>query len=265
MDSFYTANEYHTPPDVPKGLAARVLPGTAPAFYWYVLRIILWARSLAVNGKFGDAALAEGGLRFARYTEACGGRLHVTGLDSLRTTTTPAVFVANHMSVLETFLLPGMIVPIKPLKFVVKESLVSHPLFGPIMSALDPITVTRTNTRDDLRNVLEQGAEALRSGRSMCIFPQSTRRPVFVQSTFNSLGARLAHRAAAPIIPVALKTDLWGIGKRVKDVGRVDTSKEVRFAFGEVIRPTQHPKTAHEQVLEFLKQHLPAWGVPWSD
>ena len=33
----------------------------------------------------------------------------------------PAVIVGNHMSTLETFALPGLVVPFKPLTFVVKH------------------------------------------------------------------------------------------------------------------------------------------------
>jgi len=260
----FTATEYETPAERPTGLAMRLLPGRTAPFYWYVLKSILWGRSRGVKGEFDDEALVECSLRFAEYTEVCGGRLHVTGLDSLRSTPGAVVFVANHMSVLETFLLPGMIGQAKPLEFVVKESLVSHPLFGPLLQSLGAITVTRKNIREDLRCVLEQGTRALHSGRSMCVFPQSTRRTDFVESMFNTMGARLAHRAGVAVIPIALRTDFWQNGKLIKDMGRIDCARDIQFAFGQPIPPADHPKIVHQQVLEFLRQHLPAWGVSWT-
>ena len=57
----------------------------------------------------------------------------------------PVVIIANHMSMLETVLIPGLVVPVNELAIVVKESLLRYPLFGPVMRAVKPIAVTRRN------------------------------------------------------------------------------------------------------------------------
>jgi 1-acyl-sn-glycerol-3-phosphate acyltransferase len=79
----------------------------------------------------------------------------------------PVVFVGNHMSTLETFVLPCVIQPVNRVAFVVKESLLTTPFFGPVMRSRDPVVVGRKNPREDLKTVLEQGAEKIKNGISV--------------------------------------------------------------------------------------------------
>ena len=58
----------------------------------------------------------------------------------------------------------------------------------------------------------------LRNGMSVIIFPQTTRIMDFDRKQFNSMGVKLAKRAQVPVVPIALKTDAWGVGKWIKDL-----------------------------------------------
>ena len=82
------------------------------------------------------------------------------------------LFISNHMSTLETMILPSIIGPHKELTFVVKESLVKHPLFGDVMRSRNPIVVGRTDPRKDLEAVMNGGVDLLNNGISIVIFPQ---------------------------------------------------------------------------------------------
>ena len=95
---------------------------------------------------------------------------------------------------------------------MVKESLLKYPFFGPVLGSREPIVVGRSNPREDLVAVLEGGEARLKQGRSVIVFPQSTRSSVFDPAHFNTIGVKLAKRAGVPVIPVALKTDAWGNG-----------------------------------------------------
>lgn len=117
--------------------------------------------------------------------------------------------------------------------FVVKDSLVKHPFFGPIMRARNPIVVSRSNSREDFQTVMKRGQELLSEGISIIIFPQSTRTVEFKPKEFNSLGVKLARTAKVQVIPVAIKTDFWGNDKYLKDLGPIDRSKPIHMAFGE--------------------------------
>ena len=144
--------------------------------------------------------------------------------------------------------------------FIVKRELTQYPVFGHVMRSRDPILVGRENPREDLKAVLEGGTQRLQAGISIIVFPQTTRTPVFDPASFNSIGVKLAKRAQVPVVPIALKTDAWGNGRLVKDVGRIDPRREVHFAFGEPLRVQGNGAGEHQQVIDFVRRHLEAWG-----
>ncbi len=229
-------------------------------FHVRVLLVYVVARKSIRRGTFDLEAY--GGRSFAslRAVEGAGGKVLVTGLEHLASVPGPVVFVGNHMSTLETLLLPGLILPFKDVAFVVKESLLQYPVFGPIMRSVKHIAVGRANPRDDLKVVLTRGQEMLQSGISVVIFPQATRSAVFDVSAFNSLGVKLASKAGVPVIPVALKTDFMGNGRVFKDLGYIDNRKVVQIAFGAPLAASATGREAHEAVVEWVGSHLREWG-----
>jgi 1-acyl-sn-glycerol-3-phosphate acyltransferase len=128
------------------------------------------------------------------------------------------------------------------------------------MRSRDPITVGRKNPREDLKAVLEGGAARLLAGTSIVIFPQTTRSPVFNPAEFNTIGVKLAKRAGVPVVPIALRTDAWGNGKYLKDFGRIDPSKKIRFSFGTPMRITSRGDEEHQKIVEFISGKLKEWG-----
>jgi 1-acyl-sn-glycerol-3-phosphate acyltransferase len=222
--------------------------------------IYVVARRMIRRGVFDLEAYAERSYKSVRVTEDAGGRIEVTGLEHLAAVNGPAVIIGNHMSSLETIMLSGMILPFRQVAFVVKQALIDHPIFGPIMRTVKVIPVGRTNPREDLKAVLTQGEALLREGVSVVIFPQATRSVAFDIEAFNTLGAKLAARAGVAVIPLALKTDFMGNGKWVKDIGPVDPRKTIHYAFGAPIQVQDNGKQAHEAVVEFIRSHIRQWG-----
>jgi 1-acyl-sn-glycerol-3-phosphate acyltransferase len=230
------------------------------AFYSRILPIVFRASAKARQGVYDDAAWSASSLETLHALEHIGARFDISGLDHVAALEGPCLFIGNHMSTLETFVLPVLLVPFKRVTFVVKRSLVEYPIFGHVMRSRDPITVGRTNPRDDLMSVLEGGAERLAKGISIVIFPQTTRAPAFDPKEFNTIGVKLAKRASVPVIPFALKTDAWGNGRLHKDFGRIDPSKTVHFAFGAPLRIAGRGSEEHEAIIRFISAHLTEWG-----
>jgi 1-acyl-sn-glycerol-3-phosphate acyltransferase len=138
-----------------------------------------------------------------------------------------------------------------------------YPLLGRILQTLEPVTVTRGDPRADLKKVLTGGEEQLRKGRSVVIFPQTTRSTGFDPSAFNTLGVKLAARVGVPAMPLALRTDFWSPGRFIKDFGPIRPNNNIHFAFGPPLEVTKATaRSAHEQVVAFLRTHLSSWGVP---
>ncbi len=238
-------------------LMAKIFPGLT--FYTDVIGTILKAGAKAKRGKYDNAEWCRSSLSILRALERVGIKVEITGVDHFSKIGGPCVFLANHMSTLETFVLPVIIAPVKPVTFVVKKSLVEYPVFGHVMRSRDPITVGRVSPREDLKTVLEEGTERLASGVSIIIFPQTTRYLDFDPGTFNSIGIKLAKKANVPVVPIALKTDAWGNGKYLKDFGKVHPSRRVYFAFGEPLWVKDRGAREHRQVIQFIANRLKEW------
>jgi 1-acyl-sn-glycerol-3-phosphate acyltransferase len=155
--------------------------------------------------------------------------------------------------------LPGIIHPLKNSTFVVKRGVVEYPIFKHLILSLQPIVVDRVNPRADLQTVLVGGAKAIARGQSVIVFPQTTRVLSFDPQQFNSIGIKLARRTGVPIVPIAVRTDAWRIGRFIKDFGPIDPSKPVHFAFGEAIDPGERGNDAHRASIAFIQSKLEAW------
>lgn len=261
--------EYHSDPAVVargrRGVP-RWMPGATVYFYTVVARAMNDAASRARSADgLSDTFFVKRSNDLLRAAERCGTDVHVTGLDRVQEQCShgPVVFVGNHMSTLETFTLPGVLLPFTPLTFVLKQELMSFPLLGTILQTLEPVTVSRDDPRGDLKKVLSEGTERVHGGRSVTVFPQTTRRTDFDPSSFNTLGVKLAARADVPAIPLALRTDFWSTGRFIKDFGPIRPNNSIHFAFGEPIPvDRRNSREAHRAVVDFLRENLSQWGVP---
>ena len=196
-----------------------------------------------------------------KLLEEVGAKFQIEGIDNIKKVKDePVVFVGNHMSTLETMILPGIILPIKNVIFVVKKSLLTFPIFGHIMRATKPIAVGRVNPREDLKTVMNEGIEILKSGTSIIIFQQSHRNPNFDSENFSSLGVKLAQKAGVKVVPIALKTDFWGNAKVIRDFGPIRREEKVHFAFGEPMVIEGNGKENNEKIIKFIEEHLKKWG-----
>ena len=171
------------------------------AFYAGFLNIVLDARRMAVKGQYSREELIRSSFQVIHNLEKLGAQFEVKGLDNLRKDSEPVVIAGNHMSTLETTAFPCIVGTSRDCTFVVKRSLVTNSVFGPVMRSLDPIDVERKDPRRDLDSVLTKGVELLEKGISVILFPQATRKAGFDPETFNSLGVKLAKRAGVITVP----------------------------------------------------------------
>ena len=229
-------------------------------FYMQLFLIMYRAGKVARAGNYSGDRWIYDSICVAKAIEHVGAMLHIDGIENLDFAG-PCVFESNHMSTLETMLLPGIIQPRKDTTFVVKDSLLRYPCLGPVLQAREPIALARVNPREDLKLVLGKGTEILSSGRSIIIFTQGTRKTEVNTHDFNSLAVKLAKKAGVPIVPVALKTDVWSGGALFKDFGKIDPGIPVHFAIGKPVAiESASGKEEHEAIVRFIKDHYDAWN-----
>ncbi|MCP5046732.1 MAG: 1-acyl-sn-glycerol-3-phosphate acyltransferase [bacterium] len=252
-------DSYDTPADTYRYLGDRLFFNSRWWFYFLFAGIVIRSNRIAAKGNYDNDQWLSNSFDVMKRIEGCGGRFHIRGLENLRKSNEPVVIISNHMSTLETVVLPAVILPSRPLTFVVKEKLLKGPIFGPVMRAVGPISVGRVNPRDDLREVMSKGKEILENGKSLVIFPQSTRLPGFDPAKFNSLGVKLAGKAGVKVVPLAIKTDFWGDSKLIKGFGPINREKPIYMTFGEPMTVAGNGKAEHQQVVEFIASHLEGW------
>ena len=255
----FTNGSYHTPQN--RGAVLSRLSPSLP-FYARLIAIVMRSSRRARRGRYDTWDWAASSFDVFKALERVGVQFHITGADNIAGQDGPCLFIGNHMSTLETFILPCIIVPFKDVTFVVKKSLIDYPVFKYVMRSRDPVTVGRTNPRDDLRAVLDGGSEILKSGRSIVIFPQTTRTNVFDPGEFNTIGIKLAKKAGVPVIPIALRTDAWGTGRRLKDFGPIDPAKTVHFAFGSPLHVADRGTGEHRAIIAFITAKLKMLARP---
>jgi len=250
-------NSYESPARIP-GWFSRRFPSIS--YYSTMFRLTWLCSRDAKNGRLDLEKQVWYGNEYVRALESVGIRFDVQNFNSFRKIKEPCVFVSNHMSTLETLVFCPIIEPNRRITYIIKESLIRYPVFKHIMIEQDPIVVTRKKPREDLRHVLKEGQERLRKGKSVIVFPQTTRSTIFNPENFNTIGIKLASRASVPVIPVALKTDAWGTNKRfLKEFGRIDPSKTVHITFDDPIWIQGNGKAEHQHIISFIQSKLEEW------
>ena len=113
----------------------------------------------------------------------------------------PVLYVANHQSYADMPLL--FYVAKHQLSFVAKSSLKGSPAFGSWIDASRGLYIDRGDARSSLQTI-NQGAELLKQGFSLVIFPEGTRSRSSEMGRFKPGSLKLATKAGVPIVPVTI-------------------------------------------------------------
>ena len=138
------------------------------------------------------------------------------------------LIAVKHQSMLETM---EMVRLTQQPVIVIKKELADIPLFGRMTRRYGVIAVERSAGAKALRALVEDGRQAVESGRPVIIYPEGTRVRVGESPPLRSGFAALYRALALPVVPVAVDSGrLWGRGL----VHRTGT---VTLKVGEVIPP----------------------------
>src|SRR5437762_5402451 len=140
----------------------------------------------------------------------------------------PHLIAVKHQSMFETIEIPRIAnLPV----IVMKKALADIPLFGWLTRRYGVIPVERSAGAKALRALVEQGRNAVATGRSVIIYPEGTRVRPGQTPALRSGFAGLYRALGLPVVPVAVDSGrLWGRGL-------VKRSGTVTFKIGETIPP----------------------------
>jgi 1-acyl-sn-glycerol-3-phosphate acyltransferase len=122
----------------------------------------------------------------------------------------PLLIAVKHQSMFETLEMVRLTnLPI----IVMKKELADIPLFGLLTRRYGVIPVERSAGAKALRNLVEEGKQAIASGRSVIIYPEGTRVLVGETPELKSGFAALYRALGLRVLPIALDSGrLWGRG-----------------------------------------------------
>ena len=256
----FRGDSYDTPEDNKASLMYKLMLKSRWYFYFNNFRVFWKTGRCGKKGELDQIKQVAYSNENLRLIEKCGGKVHIRGLDNLRALNgQPVVMIGNHMSLLETAVFHSVMRGVVDFTFVIKKQLLDIPYFKEIMISLEAIPVGRDNPREDLRAVMTEGKRLLEAGRSVIVFPQSTRSEEFDPEKFNSIGIKLAKNAGVPIVPFALKTDFLGNGKKFRDLGPVRPERQVWFEFAPACQVDGNGQSNQQEIIRFIQEHLAEW------
>src|SRR5262249_20779655 len=114
----------------------------------------------------------------------------------------PTIYASNHQSTSD---IPALLaaLPVN-IRFVAKKQLRWVPIVGWYLQLAGHIIVDRSNTRSAIAS-LDRGAQKIRAGTSILVFPEGTRSPHRRILPFKKGPFALALKAGVPICPVTVE------------------------------------------------------------
>lgn len=131
-----------------------------------------------------------------------GGDFRVLGRENIPPEPRACVFIGNHQSDFDIAMITGL--TDKPLSFVAKIEMKRVPLLRDWMELLNCVFMDRQSPRQSMEAILE-GIRLVKGGISMVIYPEGTRSKDGVVREFKAGSFKLATKAGAPIVPVAVE------------------------------------------------------------
>jgi len=131
---------------------------------------------------------------------AAGVRVEVTGVENIPKEDN-ILFVSNHQGIADIPVILSFIP--KPIGFIAKKELAIVPLINVWMLAFHCIFIDRGNIKS-AHEVIEKGAENIRHGYPMAVFPEGTRSRGEKMGVFKRGSLKLALKSEAIIVPLTI-------------------------------------------------------------
>ena len=170
----------------------------------YMLIVFVFGLISTISGPFlgylnRHRLLTTAGMLINRALSlTCGINVQVDGLENVPHT--PCVILSKHQSTWEVFFLQRLFMPVST---ILKQELLKIPFFGWGIRLMHPIAIDRSNPRQAMKQVMQQGTQRISEGNRVVIYPEGSRIPFGKIGKYGRSGAALAIAAGVPIIPVA--------------------------------------------------------------
>ena len=187
-----------------------------------------------------------------RVFDLTGSTMTVKGLENIPKET--CLYASNHLSFLDIIVLEKTLPEDKRAGFIAKDSLKKIPGLSAWMELIRCIFLNRSDPKEGLKSILK-GADYLKEGYNMCIFPEGTRCKEGQLGDFKPASLKMAQKAKVPVVPVAI-TGTSSILEENR--GLSIKPAKVTVTFGEPIRIHELPRPEQKKAVDDVKQTIQA-------
>lgn len=159
-----------------------------------------------IIGKFNPDLKSRSSLAIVNWAFRCvlffaGTKITVIGEENVPKDT-PVLYIGNHRSYFD-IVMTYVRVP-RLTGYIAKKEMIKIPLLSVWMKYLHCLFLDRENIKEGLKTILE-AIEKIKSGISICIFPEGTRnKTVDTFLEFHEGSFKIAEKSGCPIIPMAI-------------------------------------------------------------
>lgn len=205
---------------------------------WYIEKTKGEKAAVDYSGKVGED--------WARYTIHRAIEMNVTVVGKENIPNEPCCYIGNHTSILDIPLLIDSVG--KCMGFVAKKEMVKTPVIGYWMGKYNCVPLDRENPREAIK-VIREGAENIKNGYSMAIFPEGTRSKDGKLREFKKGSLKLATMAKAPVVPVSIDG-----AYRAFEIDGKFKPIDITVTFGEPIYTDKLTREEEKQLMEKVRK-----------
>ena len=161
----------------------------------------------------------------------------------------PAVFMANHTSVLD---IPALfsVLP-TTCRFIAKKELFYIPFLGWNLWAAGHFPVDRSNPRKTIKSI-KRVVQGIREGKSLVVFPEGTRSATGVMGPFKTGSFKIAVRARVPIVPVSIR----GAHRALPKGSFIPTPSKIQVVIGSPIDTQGYSEDRFDELIDLVQQAI---------
>ena len=198
-----------------------MIPIVVRILLFFVLCLIPSCILRIFGKKTADKYLFFGASNTANFIlKLYGVRVHVSGnKENINIEGKPVCYISNHTSLLDVPLILGAC-KIRT-GFITKSELAYVPVFNLIILVMHGVFINRKNLKDSVASI-KRGAEKIRKGNAILIFPEGSRSKEDRVGIFKKGAFRLATESGATMVPITIRGVRKALESRCKVFGKVD-------------------------------------------
>lgn len=177
------------------------------------------------------------------------GKLDIRGIENIPKDT-PSLFVGNHRSYFD--IISSLIAINQPLGFISKKEMNKIPILNLYMRDMGTLFLDRDDIRQGLATI-NQGAEFMKQGHSMVLFPEGHRNQTDELLPFKEGGYKMADKSGCPIVPFAITGSEFLFEK--KPAGPLKKRKII-IEFGEPIYTSKYSLKERKEIVSTIPDRI---------